>query len=262
MADLVYAITNLIDGATITVSSEDSIFTKDHLYDGKPGRPFIYAVAAADDTITIDFGAATQWNLVSIHGHNIDSGVTAIQVRSSTDNFSASDDLEITLTKRDPAFWGEPSSTVNRRYARVKFVGTNTGGAISIGELFFGLQATPDKNPRVEEEEIERRRQIRNETSAGELSVINLTDFPEREKGWIFRGTKSELDDLRQDIWEATNHGADPLVIVPNDAESEVLHGRLRNELGINRLSRAGSGWFYEWRVDFRESSFGVTISA
>lgn len=263
MADLLYVVTNLIDGATITVSSEDSFFTKDHLYDGKPGRPFKFASAAADDTITVDFGAATQWNFVSIHGHNIDSGITAIQVRSSTDNFSASDDLEITLTKRNPAFYGQPSATVNRRYMRIKFVGTNTAAPIQNGELIVGVTATPTGALRVESEELERRRQIRNETSAGEISVINLTDFPEREKGWIFRGTKSALDDLRQNMWEATNHGADPFVIVPNDAETEVLHGRLRNEMGVNRLSQIGasSTWAYEWRVDFRESSFGVTIS-
>jgi hypothetical protein len=263
MADLLYAVTNLIDGATITVSSEDSNFAKANLYDGKPGRPFRFASAAADDMITIDFGAATQWNFVSIHGHNIDSGVTAIQARSSTDNFSGSDDLEITFTKRNPAFYGQPAATVNRRYARIKFAGTN-GSPIQAGELFFGVTATPDKNPRVEEEELERRRQIRNETSAGEISVINLTDFPQREKGWIVRGLKSELDDLREAIWETTNHGAEPLVIVPNDEEAEVLHGRLRNELGVNRLSRIGTStnWLYEWRVDFKESSFGVTVSA
>jgi hypothetical protein len=263
MGNLLYVVTNLIDGATITVSSEDANFSKANLYDGKPGRPFIFATAAADDTITIDFGSATQWNSVSIHGHNIDAGVTAIQARSSTDNFAASDDLEITFTKRNPAFFGQPSSTVNRRYARIKFVGTN-GNPIQIGELVFGLTATPTKNPTPASEETERRRQIRNQTSAGEVSVINLTDFPEREKSLRFRGTKSELDDLRENIWEATNHGADPLVIVPNDDETEVLHGRFLNDMGIRRITRIGlsTTWFYEWSIDFRESSFGVTVSA
>ncbi len=259
--NLLYMLTNLIDGETITPSSENALFPKENLYAGFPSRTFRFDAAAADDQITIDFGAAETPTIVSIHGHNIDSGVTAIQLRASTDNFSGSDDLVGTFTKRDPAFYLVCSGSY--RYWRIKFVGTNTGGPIEIGELFFADTATLSLDPRHHMEMTELRRQIRNRTRGGEMSVVNLSDFKEKDVRFYFRGSFTELEDIRDSLWDATEHGANACVIVPNDSRPEVIFGHLRQELGITRIysdPTAGKE-VHEYVMAIRESAFGASLT-
>jgi len=45
---------NLIERGIVTVSSEDALFPRPLLYDGRPSRPFRFAAAGADDHVTID----------------------------------------------------------------------------------------------------------------------------------------------------------------------------------------------------------------
>jgi hypothetical protein len=127
---------NLVAGKTLTSSSEDSRYPRENISDGFPNIPFRFATAAANDQITVDLGSSTQVTFCSVHGHNIDSGVTAIQLRKSSDNFSANDVLVVTMTKATPSFY-DASFDQTERYWRLRFVGTN-GDPLSIGEWVLG----------------------------------------------------------------------------------------------------------------------------
>jgi len=262
MANLLYVVTNLLDGSTMSSSAEDALFPRANLYDGFPSRPFKFAVAGLNQVIITNLGSAKSVDFCSIHGHNIDSGITAVQFRSSTDNFSSSNDLEATFTVRTPAMYVRLSAPKSRRYWGLQFVGTNSV-PVQIGEIVLGLADTLTVEPRHEIETRERRAQIRNRTSAGELSVVNLTDFATKELIMTFRGSYTALEDVRDSLWAATDHGADPCVIVPSDDRPEVHFGHFQGELPISRLfaSATAAKELYEYELTFQESAFAVAIS-
>lgn len=263
MGNMLYVATNLLNSnVVITPTSEDPLFPKTALYDNYPSRKFKFNVAALDDMITIDFGSAKSIDFCSIHGHNLDSGVTDIELRSSNDNFAADDIDEGSLTARDPAMYLYLSSPVSKRYWRVKFVGTN-GSAGELGQLCIGAASKPTRNPRHGHEMTEVMTAIRNRTRAGALSVVNLTDFPKREIPFAFRGSFTALEDLRDNLWVALNYGQDPVVVVPDDDRPNVLHGRFRQDLAITRLfAHATPGnELYDYELTLMESAFGVTVT-
>jgi len=74
---LIYAINNLITAdASINVSSEDSIYTKDKLYNIRPSYPFRFlgdraSVRANPEYICVDFGQDTNITLVAVFNHNL-----------------------------------------------------------------------------------------------------------------------------------------------------------------------------------------------
>lgn len=248
---------NLLDGATITPTNEDALFPKANLYANRPSRPFKFSAAGADDRVTIDLLSAKSVDVVSIHGHNLDSGITDVHLRSSTDNFAASNDLEATITVATPTFYGLLSSPVSRRYWRVRFSGTN-GNPISVGELVLGdsTQFTVDK--RLPYEIRYRRRQIRNQTRAGELHVFNISDFEERVYQLSFKpGTDAAMEQVRDSIYQATGGGATPLVYVPDDTREEVIFGHVDNAWEVQRLFTA----LYQHQLIISELPMGVSVT-
>lgn len=261
MGNMLYLTTNLIDGATITVTSEDPLFQKTNLYNEFPSEPFKFNVAAADDTITIDFGSAKQVTFASFHGHNIDSGVTAIQLRYSTDNFAADDNLGATFTKRTPSFYDFVINQT-KRYWRIKFVGTNAT-PIEIGILTLGTYSTPVKNPRHSQEMPSTMPSIRNITRAGLLSVVNLANFPRREIIFAFKGGYTDLEDLQDNLWVGLDYGKNWVVVVPNSNLPNVLHGKFRQDLAITRMwgHPTAVQEIYEYELTLLESAFGITVT-
>ncbi|NIO41042.1 MAG: hypothetical protein GTO41_13240, partial [Burkholderiales bacterium] len=220
---------NLIDGSTVAVTSENSLFPKANLYDNRPSRPFKFNAAAADDYITFDLGAAKNVDFCSIHYHNIDTGVTAIRLYSKTSAFASATDgtLEATFTKATPTFYTHLTSPVNRRYWKVSFIGTN-GSPIELGEIVLGEASVFTNNQRPQWETQYRRRQIRNTTRAGEVHVYNITDQEERIVQLTYRPDSSAaFEEVRDDIYQGTNGGATPFVIVPDGDREEVIHGRI-----------------------------------
>ena len=111
-----------------------------------------FYVCGSRDTVTIQIDLANSANefyyfdefrlwpeidFISVHGHNADA-LMAPQFRSSTDDFSASDVLEATMTVRRPAFYSKLGSAITKRYVMLKFTTVNSRGPIRIGELFCG----------------------------------------------------------------------------------------------------------------------------
>jgi hypothetical protein len=247
----------LTSASSITPSgAAHALFGTDNLHDGLPGVPFKFNVAASNDRITYDLGSAKSVDFCSIHGHNIDTGISAIQLRSSTDNFSGSDTLEATMTKATPTFYTRLSSPVSRRYWRTSFLGTN-GNPISLGEVWLGLSASLTKIQRWEYRIEVVRPQIRQSTPSGQIFATNRTGDRQRKATMEFFGSsESHKDEIEEDLLEASGWGNEPLIIVPDSGDDIVIHGRSGDTWGYKRVATPASGGGYIYGLNVMEDPF------
>jgi hypothetical protein len=244
---------NLIAGGTMSSSSENSKFPAENVHDTIPGIPFKFNAAAADDQITVDLGSSKQVTFCSVHGHNIDTGVTAIQLRKSSDNFSANDVLVKAMTKATPSFY-DASFDETERYWRLKFVGTN-GDPISIGEWVLGVHSTLGVSVLQGDKPKLMRPQIRQRSPVGQLYAVNRTIGHQRTFPMEFIGTETEKDEVRDSILIAADWGVEPVVMVPDSNDEIVVHGRVPDMWEYRRMADFGSG-VYSFGLDLEEDPF------
>lgn len=194
------------------------------------------AGAAAEVGLVDDVELIPDVNFCSIHGHNIDP-LIAVQLRSSTDNFSGVDTLEATLSMKQPSFFGVLSTPgTARRYWRLKLSGTNTA-APYIGELVLGYAEEITKRMRQGWTIKWRKAQSRTRTRAGEQFVTALGGgHPHRIAQWQFRhASEATMLELRDQILRRTLQGEHAAVIVPVDTEDVVMFGRFTEEWEVAR---------------------------
>lgn len=80
---LLYAVGNLITSSTLNaVSSEDSIYVKEYLYNKRPSLPFRFT-SKTDQYIVLDMGGDENVTLLSLINHNLQSAAT---IRLEADN--------------------------------------------------------------------------------------------------------------------------------------------------------------------------------
>lgn len=167
-----------------------------------------------------------RWNAVMIFGHNLDPGLT-VEMRSSTDNFSSVNALEVTGAITQPSFYMLKASPITSRYGRVLFTGTNQAipWYAEVAPMYLEtptLQTSADGYELAFEEA-----QVRNDGPWGTSYVYNMAPWPRRTIALHFRmGTVSEAE-IRQEIVLRCRGGAYPLVVVPNSAEPAILLTRL-----------------------------------
>lgn len=218
---------NLISTGTLSSSSADSNFPLTNLGTGFPFKVFRFNSAGTDDTITIDLGSSQSATFASIHGHNVDSGITALQLRKSTDNFSANDVLVDTFTVVDTAMYVSFNST-SSRYWRLKFTGTNTD-PIWIGEWVLGVSSSLTTNQEYGWSVGVGMPQVRVTNKAGQILATNLSNSYLRELEMEFisnsESDKNEVLALHVDSY----WGQEPIVIVPDSNDEIVVHGRVSN---------------------------------
>lgn len=144
MASLLYAhpSDNLTSSAaTITASTEASGYGVANLYDGNPAKP--WKATTTTGTVSFDFGAAVNIDLVALIHHNLTAG---LEVRIQADNASDFSSLDLNQTITIPAYeaddfpvnpWIDLSALSNSwRYWRLNVVGTNSAN-VAIGELWM-----------------------------------------------------------------------------------------------------------------------------
>lgn len=194
-------------------------------------------------------------DFASVHGHSIDPRWT-VTLRSSIDNFSASDTAEATLTTAQPAFYSLLSAPVYRRYWRLRLSwgGTSPTGTFSpavpmIGEWVLGLATAPTVEflgPRLQAHGLrEAMPQIRNESSVGVVGVTNLLRRPVPTLTLPFKAfTASRWLELRTDLWERSGCGLYPVVLVPETGEGTVIYGLLRSVSEPQRVGGVTAPWY------------------
>lgn len=166
-----------------------------------------------------------RWNAVGVVGHNLDPGLT-VEMRSSTDNFSGSNVLEVTGAILQPSFFMVDAQGISNRYGRVLLTGTNQATPW-YGEVFPCWLETavdkPDAGLEVQYEEP----QIRNTSPLGDAYVYNLAPFPRRIVKMQFdQAAATGAIETRQEIILRCRGGAYPILLAPVDSEGFVIHGR------------------------------------
>lgn len=233
---------------------------------GDTPRYVTIRVWLAGTTATAYADATYLWpdyDFISIHGHNLDCGIS-VDLRNSSDNFAADDvAVKVDAAKRDPSFYYHIPSVQSKRFVKVLFTGTNST-PIELGELVVGIARQLLKEPRHDRESLQRSNQIRNTTRSGEVYIFKINRFPSQEVSFVFRGSYTALEDLRNNLWLAADEGASPVVIVPDDSRLEVIFGHLREDISISRIiARTDADKeVYEYELFLKESSFGVSVAA
>ena len=247
-------------GNVFSSSSEDTNYPHENIAAGWPAKPFKFNAAAADDQITVDFTSAKAVTFCSVHGHNIDSGISAIQLRKSSDNFGASDVLVATMTKATPTFFTSFAST-SFRYWRLKFVGTNTASPapIAIGEWVLGVKSSLTNAQLIDwsyEEDMPQDRQ-----SGGNIKqafAVNLSDHRQRHVTLSFAAQSyAERDEILA-MLTASQFGVEPIVFVPDPNDVIVIHGRMPKSIVWERLPGVTGGHRTTFTIE--EDPFSVTL--
>jgi len=174
------------------------------------------------------------WNAVVIAGHNIEPGMVAT-LRSSTDNFSASNDVEVTLAQRQPAMFGYDSTAITRRWAGLLFSGTQSAlaGAIFAGEIAITYLETAAVGPNDGWTERFIPDNVLNSLPGGKVTATRTTEQLRRAYQFAFehatQGT-DELKEVRDEIHKRAHGSLWPVILVPIDAEDRVCHGRISDQ--------------------------------
>jgi hypothetical protein len=105
-------------------------------------RPYSFwkpSTFASSQTITVDCGSAKAADYAAIYAHDMFSRGVTVQVRGSTDNFSASDVLVASSTPTSDAPVVVTFNSVSYRYWRLRFSGST---APTIGIALIGAALT------------------------------------------------------------------------------------------------------------------------
>ena len=227
MTNMQHIADNLVeDASTITVSSEDSTYVKENLYNRRPGKPFKFSVLGTE-AVVVDFGSATSIDSIAIIGHNIDSGATRIELEgNATDSWGApslNEDIAHADTNMYKIF-----SSGSYRYWR--FVVGGTAAKVKIGELVLGVSTTLTNNYQWGSEKAKRYKNITQTTEYGQPWSNYL--FNQRSYNLTFAvndTTVTELEDLHEDV----QGGNKPFTFINWDEEA--VYVRMEDELNFKR---------------------------
>lgn len=172
---------------------------------------------------------------LGVFGHNVDALVTP-QLRKSSDNFVADDNLVDAPTVYLPGFFSTITETFSP-YWRLKLSGgPNVSGAIWIGELVLGQYLEMQDAPEYGYETGRRRRQVRSLSASGARQVRNRNVYAERGLRLQFsRDERASYEEALREIYERTEDGLYPVIVIPDSAEREVFHGYVDPDWPVRR---------------------------
>lgn len=176
-----------------------------------------------------------RWNAVVLFGHNLIPGLT-VELRSSTDNFSGSNALEVTGAILNPAFYMIDAGGIDTRYGRVAFTGTNAD-IPWYAEVMPCWLETAVVGHRADGYELQyREQQIRNDGSWGVSNVYPIAPIWNRAIKLGFRANIAGELELRNELIWRGRGGLYPMAVVPVTTEPTVVYGRLTSSWTVRRL--------------------------
>lgn len=217
-----YAVTgswNMLSDPATTVTLDGGASTTHPaalMWDGNPGKPGRFLTDGTDRKVNIDFGSARKVTLLTIHYHNLTTGITAIELRASSDATFATDNNLIAkilpLYKR-PAMYAYNTGGLTKRYWRVVFIGTN-GSPIWIGEMTLSQPTALTTRPLIpiEAEHIENH--VEYESGSGRGVAHEKTAWEKRHVMLSFEDLLSCREEALDLFWTARGR-LHPLVCVP-----------------------------------------------
>ncbi|MCP4878336.1 MAG: LamG domain-containing protein [Gammaproteobacteria bacterium] len=166
--------------------------------------------------------------------------------------------LEAEMTKQDISFYSKLASTKYRKYWKLHLRGTNAVDPIEIGQWVFGEAVQPAWSPRLVGNRLSQRfPQSRSIVSAsGEQWAVKKAKHPIRSARMRFNLKIPQQAAFRDELLARTFQGANPMVLVEDQSQPLVIHGRIPQGSDFTRRSRSLE--FTELVIE--ESSNGVGL--
>lgn len=136
MSNPVLAYTNLLESASSVAASSEAVgFDVENAFDWLT-FDFWKPTGSTSETLTADMGSAAAADYWAVYAHDAHTQGATLQLRGSTDNFSASDVLVDSVAPASGAPIVRTFTSVSYRYWRLVIVGGSA--ASSIGVFSFG----------------------------------------------------------------------------------------------------------------------------
>lgn len=245
---------NLITSATLTSSSQDTNFPRTNLAKDYVWNMFRFNSAGTNDTLAADLGSTGNTvTFSSVHFHNLDSGVTSTVLESATSTGFGTPTTRATFTVGTPSFYSSFSAGTTHRYWRLKFNGTNSGGAIYLGKWVLGQSSSLTAN-HLKKWGID---YIRDRRESLPGMPLNLSSYPRRRLRLPFRHTTAAQKNEISTAFDNAQWGQEPIVAAPDSSESEVVYGRVGGNWSVERDANN----IYDHTVDIDEDQFPVVVT-
>jgi hypothetical protein len=263
---LKYSITNLVNLTTLlSVTSEDAIFTKEHLYNQRPSYPFRFS-AKSGNQILVDLGAPTLVSLAGVFNHNLLSGASQFKIKAAAANPPAGGNwdspdwnsaLPITANFNDSFL----RFSHTYRYWLLDIDDGSNPDDTEIGEFFLGtlqhfsskayLQPARTDGPAFF--------MARQQTYYGQdwsaylseaerfvISVKNISD-------------PSVVDEIA--VWlRAVQRNAGKFIFIPDDAEPFAYYVIVENVADYSTRLVHGASDLREWRFQLKSLTKGISL--
>ena len=181
-----------------------------------------------------DIALWPHWNFVSLHHHNLGANIAptvssdaAADFSGATTRINSSTTGLKTFDVRRGKFWGRVSALVTARHLRMQYAGTNFE-PIENGELVVTQIRTLQRKPQWGFPTRLDRPQVEAPDRLGRGRVLNLTGQESERVAFQFSvSSKAERDEMKNELVVRSGQGRDPVIVVPDDTEADVIYGRI-----------------------------------
>lgn len=203
------------------------------------------------ETVTVDLASAQQIRGIVLHGHNVSSGATAIQLLANSSNEWGSPAYTLSLTWNQDTIAAFLDQTYRYWQVRVADQG-NTEGYIEIGEMFLGTYFEPSKNYVLDFDEAQEADEEEERTAAGVPRPVlrnraRTFDLPYR---LLPAADRTSFTTLFEAIKSRSAVKSKPFFFTPDSAAPEATF--FVHWAGALRFVRRSSG-FADLRVSLEE---------
>lgn len=187
-------------------------------------------------------------NLGSGGNFDIEEGTGVIEIIAT----------QAAITKQDVSFYKKLSAVKFSKYWRLRFLGTNAVDPIEIGQWVLGPALQPAWSPRLQDDS-ERRSFAQSRAiveSSGEQWAVKKAKHPRRTAKMRFNVKSPYQAAFKDELLARTSQGADPLVLVEDQSQTKVIHGRIPQDSDFTRRSLS----LEQTELIVEESSNGVGL--
>jgi hypothetical protein len=232
MANVKLVYRNILETATVTVTTENSSFPKYRLYDRDKGKLFKGTAFASPFWILIN-QATTIYEvdrLIIPAGHNLNG--LACSLRYSTDNFSSDDHEAVGWTQGDALIINKSFTAQTKQYWKLQVTAPAT--IVELTEMFLGKDYLFERNVKLDLTEETRRNMLRQASSSGYARWVKCGEKKEyRAYDLIAEGAqKTNLES-----WWSALDSVKPFYIF--DHNSDLIFMEMLNELSFIPLSNS-----------------------
>lgn len=262
---LKYVLTNLVDGATLTVGgnwTEDSSFPKTNLYNERMSQRGGF-ITAKDGNIVIDLGSAQQIRCCALMNHNLTS-TAIVTIEGHTADSWSDPDVSRSFTYAENDMLKEIPRSSKRYWRLVVDDSDRSANDIKIGELILGNTTEISKNFNWNLESQTRYNNSILETTGGDKWVYELYN----RKSWSMKWSQLTSDELADvtPMVDTLSGALHPFLMI---LESTPYYVRSQNNYNTDRpiaVENIESGYEgtthpvdYSISLNFEEETRGIT---